>query len=116
LPEDVQNRIEDKIPEAVSAAGALIITPKLIAKASTSRQAMDALAGLAKASQQPKIGGAVTAKIVDQLNKSGIIDVDYINEVNAIFNPPSTQQPTTPSNKIDLEEYLKNLEQQQPAE
>jgi hypothetical protein len=106
LPEDVQNRIGENLPQSLATAGAIILTPRLLAKASTNREAMDALAGLAKASKQPKIAGATAAKIADQLNKSGIIDSEYITEINNLFNQPqqATQQPTTGG--VDLERYI----------
>ncbi len=106
LPEDVQNRIGENLPQSLATAGAIILTPRLLAKASTNREAMDALAGLAKASKQPKIAGATAAKIADQLNKSGIIDSEYITKINNLFNQPqqATQQPTTGG--VDLERYI----------
>lgn len=113
LPEDIQSRIEDKLPGAIASAGAIIITPRLLAKASTNREAMNALAGLSKTTSQPKYGGALAAKLVDQLNKSGIIDSEYINEVNSFFNPTTEPQTTTPqpsSGAINWEEYIKNAQ------
>ena len=113
LPEDVQSRIEDKLPSAIASAGAIIITPRLLAKASTNKEAMNALAGLSKTTNQPRYGGAVAAKLVDQLNKSGIIDSEYINEVNSFFNPQAEPQTTTPqpsSGAINWEEYIKTAQ------
>jgi hypothetical protein len=113
LPEDIQSRIEDKLPGALASAGAIIITPRLLAKASTNREAMDALAGLSKTTNQPRYGGALAAKLVDQLNKSGIIDSEYINEVNSFFNPQAEPQTTTPqssSGAINWEEYIKTAQ------
>lgn len=110
LPEDIQSRIEDKLPGAIASAGAIIITPRLLAKASTNKEAMNALAGLSKTTNQPRYGGALSAKLVDQLNKSGIIDSEYINEVNSFFNPQAEPQTTTPqpsSGAINWEEYIK---------
>jgi hypothetical protein len=113
LPEDVQSKIEDKLPSAIASAGAIIITPRLLAKASTNKEAMNALAGLSKTTSQPKYGGALAAKLVDQLNKSGIIDSEYINEVNSFFNPTTEPQTTTPqpsSGAINWEEYIKTAQ------
>lgn len=113
LPEDVQSRIEDKLPSAIASAGAIIITPRLLAKASTNKEAMNALAGLSKTTSQPRYGGALAAKLVDQLNKSGIIDSEYINEVNSFFNPqaePQTTIPQSSSGAINWEEYIKTAQ------
>ena len=52
----------------------------------TNKEGMDALSGLVKAQTNPKYAGAASAKIVDALNKSGIIDSEYINTVDNIFN------------------------------
>lgn len=115
LPDDIQNNIEDKLPTALASAGAIIITPRLLARAATNKQALDAMVGLSKASAQPKFGGAVTAKLVDQLNKSGIIDVDYINEVNSFFNPQAEQpqQQQAPAGGVNWEQYLQSLPPEQ---
>jgi dUTPase len=74
---------------------------------------MNALAGLSKTTSQPRYGGALAAKLVDQLNKSGIIDSEYINEVNSFFNPTTEPQTTTPqpsSGAINWEEYIKTAQ------
>jgi hypothetical protein len=111
LPEDVQNRIGENLPQSLATAGAIILTPRLLAKASTNKEAMDALAGLAKASKQPKIAGATAAKIVDQLNKSGIIDSEYITEIDNLFNKPQQQEQTATPSSVDLERYIQELGQ-----
>lgn len=111
LPEDVQNRIGENLPQSLATAGAIILTPRLLAKASTNKEAMDALAGLAKASKQPKIAGATAAKIVDQLNKSGIIDSEYITEIDNLFNKPQQQEQTPTTSSTDLERYIQELGQ-----
>lgn len=111
LPEDVQNRIGENLPQSLATAGAIILTPRLLAKASTNKEAMDALAGLAKASKQPKIAGATAAKIVDQLNKSGIIDSEYITEIDNLFNKPQQQEQAPTTSSIDLERYIQELGQ-----
>ena len=113
LPEDIQNRIEDQLPSALATAGVIIVTPRLLARAATNRQALDALVGLSKSSSLPKYGGAVTAKFIDQLNKSGIIDNEYISEVNSFFNPPAQQeQPqAAPTGPVNWEQYIQAREQ-----
>jgi len=94
FPEEVSNNL---IP-TIASLGALYITPKLMARALTSKTEMDALAMLAKAQQNPKYAGAMGAKIANMLNKSGIIDSDYLNSVNTmIYGKPEQQQAPTPS-------------------
>ena len=94
FPEEVSNNL---IP-TIASLGALYITPKLMARALTSKSEMDALAMLAKAQQNPKYAGAMGAKIANMLNKSGIIDSDYLNSVNTmIYGKPEQQQAPTPS-------------------
>jgi hypothetical protein len=53
---------------------------------------MNALADIGKVQANPKLAGALTAKIFDNLNESGIIDNEYITEVNNRLK--GTQQPT----------------------
>ena len=94
FPDEVSNNL---IPTLAS-LGALYITPKLMARALTSKTEMDALAMLAKAQDNPKYAGAMGAKIANMLNKSGIIDNEYLNSVNTmIYGKPEQQQTPTPS-------------------
>ena len=95
LPADMQDKLKENLPETIISAGAFILTPRLIAKASTNPKAVSALADLSKASTNPRFAGAAAAKLVDRLNETGIIDSDYIREVSNILNPVGTQQPTT---------------------
>jgi hypothetical protein len=109
LPDEVQEKLSNAIPQLAATAGVFIVTPRLIARATTNKDAMDALAGLAKASNQPRYGGAATAKIIDSLNKSGIIDSEYLTSVNNIFNaPPATTTETQqmPSGQINWDEAV----------
>lgn len=111
LPDEVQEKLSNAIPQLAATAGVFIVTPRLIARATTNKDAMDALAGLAKASNQPRYGGAATAKIIDSLNKSEIIDSEYLTSVNNIFNAPpavtvETQQ--LPSEKINWDKAVTN--------
>lgn len=92
LPNNVQERLKDNLPEAAMSAGALLITPKLLAKAATNKEAMDALVGLSKYKEGNKMGGAMAAKLASQLTKAGIIDSEYISSINNIFNAPKTQE------------------------
>jgi hypothetical protein len=112
LPDNMQNQISENFPQLALTAGVFVLTPRMLARASTNKDAMDALAGLAKASKQPKIAGATTAKLVDMLNKSGIIDSEYVTAVNQVFNAPE-QAPQIPG-PIDIESYLQELDAGQP--
>ena len=97
FPEEVQNNL---IP-TVANLGALYLTPKLISRALTNKNEMDALAMLAKAQNNPKFAGAAGAKIANMLNQSGIIDNDYLNEVNQTIYGKQEQQPTAQPSAID---------------
>lgn len=95
LPPEAQQRLSENLPETVAAGltalGALVVTPRMMAKAMTNKQTMDALIGIAKAQNAPAYGGAVTAKIIDRLNKIGVFDSEYISEVDKFFNRPPEQ-------------------------
>ena len=91
---DLKEGVADKLPAAALTAGAFILTPRFMARAATNKDAVNALAGLAKGAKDPAFGGAAAAKFIDQLNKSGVIDSEYMNEVDALFGP--TRQQTTP--------------------
>lgn len=102
LPEAVQDKI-DPTQLAIS-GGALFLTPKLISKALTNPKAMSALAGLAETQKNPAKYGGVAGKFVDQLNKSGIIDSEYLNEVNTMIHgkpAQQEQQQVAPINSLD---------------
>jgi hypothetical protein len=97
LPDSVTNKID--LPSAISTAGVLWITPKFISRALTSKEGADALAMIAKGQNNPKYFGAMSAKIADQLNKSGVIDSEYISEIERKIKLPQsnvapTQAPT----------------------
>jgi len=89
------NEITDKInlPDLAGTAGVFIITPQLLARAATNPKAVSALAELGKAQNNPRYTGAVAAKLVDKLNESGIIDSQYINEVNSLFGSAQSPEP-----------------------
>jgi hypothetical protein len=101
LPEGSQEKIKSALPEAVTTAGVLLLTPRFIAKAMTNKQAMDALADIGRVQANPKLAGALTAKIFDNLNESGIIDNEYITEVNNRLKgnqePTEAEAPATPT-------------------
>lgn len=97
FPDEVSNNL---LP-TIGSLGALYITPKLMARALTSKSEMNALAMLAKAQSNPKYAGAMGAKIANMLNKSGIIDNDYLTEVNQMIYGQQEQQPPTSPSSID---------------
>lgn len=82
LPQEAQDKLTGSLTNLVAAGGGLILTPKLIAKALTNPKAQNALIGLTKAD---KLGGAAVAKLVSELNKSGIIDNEYITTVQNTY-------------------------------
>jgi len=97
LPDTVTNKID--LPSIISTAGVLWVTPKFISRALTSKEGSDALAMIAKGQNNPKYFGAMSAKIADQLNKSGVIDSEYISEIERKIKLPQsnvapTQAPT----------------------
>lgn len=95
-PGDVKNNF-DPLQMVATGAG-VILTPRLIANSLNNREAMTSLAMLAKAQSNTKYGGAMTAKAMDMLNKSGVIDNDYLNEVQTmIYGNTQQQQPQMPS-------------------
>ena len=91
--------VTEKLPDILATAGVFLITPRLLAKAATNKEAVSALADLSRASNNPKFGGAAAAKLIDRLNASGIIDSEYLNEVNTFLNSPDARQTgtTTPA-------------------
>lgn len=113
LPSDLQDKIDIS---SLTSAGVLFLTPNLMSKALTNKNAMDALAMLSKAQKNPKYAGAVSAKIADALNKSGIIDSEYLTELNQLMSLPregqATQQAEPQKPIIDLDAYIKSLEKQ----
>ena len=111
LPDEVQNKLD--LPSILSSAGVLYLTPKMMGRSLTNKNSMDALAMLAKAQENPKYAGAAAAKIADMLNKSGIIDSDYLTELNqmmTIQRPQTLTQQQRENPVINLDAYIKNLE------
>lgn len=111
LPDEVQNKMD--LPSILSSVGVLYLTPKMMGKALTNKNSMDALAMLAKAQANPKYAGAAAAKIADMFNKSGIIDSEYLTELNqmmTIQRPQTLTQQQRENPVIDLDAYIKNLE------
>jgi hypothetical protein len=114
LPDSVQDRLKDNLPQAAVTAGALLLTPKILAKAATNKDAADALAKLAQFKQGNKMSGAAAVKLVDQLNKAKIIDSEYVSTIDSIFNAPQDRQTVTsmPVSDIDLDKYIQSKQQQ----
>lgn len=90
LPTDVQDKIQNNLPEIVMTTGVLLLTPRFISKAMTSKAGQDALIDLGKVQANPRLAGALSAKIASNLTESGIIDNEYITDVN---NRLKMQQP-----------------------
>jgi hypothetical protein len=88
----------------------LVFTPRFIAKAMTSKAGQDALADLAKVQNNPKLLGALSAKIANNFNKSGIIDDAYLTEISNKLNPQGQEQqqqvPTSVPGGANFMDYL----------
>ena len=111
LPDEIKNKLD--LPSILSSAGVLYLTPKMMGRALTNKNSMDALAMLAKAQENPKYAGAAATKIADLFNKSGIIDSEYLTELNqmmTIKRPQTLTQQQRANPVIDLDAYIKSLE------
>lgn len=108
LPDEISSKID--LPYAISSYGVLYLTPRMMSRALTSKEGMDALAGLAKAQKSPAYAGAAAAKIADALNRSGIINEEYANDVNRFLHGSGKQQQEAAPQPINLDNYIKNLE------
>jgi len=115
LPNDVKDKIGDNLPEAITTAGVLFFTPRFISKAMTNKKAQDALIKIGQAQNNPKLAGALSGKIVNLLNESGIIDSQYIDEVNGLINKASGQveQTPPPTAQQPQSNFLEYLNQQE---
>lgn len=101
LPDSVKDNLD---PTQLAISGtALVLTPRIMAKALTNPQAMSALAGIANIQKSPAKYGAVAAKLVDSLNKSGVIDSQDLNEINTLIHGKAQgqQQQSRPINSLD---------------
>ena len=83
LPEETRSSTQ-WVNAGISGA-VFLLTPRVIAKAMTNREALNALVGLASASNRPRYAGALAAKSIDSLMRTGVIDADYRKEVNSIL-------------------------------
>jgi hypothetical protein len=90
LPKEITDKLD--VTSSALSAGVLYLTPKLLARSMTSKQGMDTLAMITRAQDNPKFAGAASAKIADMLNKSGIIDSEYLKASDTLFH--GLQQPT----------------------
>jgi len=99
LPEDISSKVD--LPSTISSFGVLYLTPRMVSRALTNKDGMDALAMLAKAQKSPKFAGAAATKIADSLNRSGIINEDYANEVNTFLHGSPKQQTETAPQPIN---------------
>jgi len=98
LPTDVQDKIQNNLPEIVMTTGVLLLTPRFISKAMTSKAGQDALIDLGKVQANPRLAGALSAKIASNLTESGIIDNEYISDVTnrlKMQQPQQGQEQTT---------------------
>lgn len=102
--------------QMIATGTGIILTPRLMAKALNNREAMTGMTMLAKAQDKTKYGGAMAAKGLDMLNKSGIIDSEYLNDVQTkIYGGAQAgqQQPTggglTPQEAAELEQLRQSL-------
>jgi hypothetical protein len=110
MPQEIREKLADNLPEAALTAGLYILTPRIIAKAATNKEALNALSGLASVSGKNRIGGAAATKIVDRLNTTGIMDVESVNEMKSLFQipqPVQQQEPSAmPSGPIDWQQQV----------
>jgi hypothetical protein len=100
LPKDVTDKLD--VTNSALSAGVLYLTPKMVSRSLTSKQGMDTLAMITKAQSNPKFAGAASAKIADMMNKSGIIDSDYLKTSDEFFHgSKQPQQEKKPASSIN---------------
>jgi hypothetical protein len=97
LPTDVQEKIQNNLPEIIMTTGVLLLTPRFISKAMTSKAGQDALIDLGKVQSNPRLAGALSAKIASNLTESGIVDNEYITDVNNRLKMQQPQQGQEPA-------------------
>jgi len=90
LPDEIKSKID--LQSALGSYGVLYLTPKLMGRALTNKNTMDALAMLPKAQANPKYAGAMATKIADALNRSGILDEEYATDVNTFLHGAPKQE------------------------
>ena len=85
-------------------AGIIYFTPKLLARALTNKNAMDSLAKIATATKNPKFAGAITAKALQTLQDAGILNSEYLKEVDEmLYGNPSERQQATPTTNYSVD-------------
>lgn len=110
LPEETRSSTE-WVNAGISGA-VFLLTPRVIAKAMTNRESLNALVGLASASSRPRYAGALAAKSIDALMRTGVIDADYRKEVNSILYGESYAERMNRSYvEPDLGSLIKEAEQ-----
>lgn len=89
LPDEAK----DKLPETLTTAGVLFLTPRVMSKAISDPKVMNALSHLAQAQESSRYGGALTLKALNVLQQSGAIDNSYLDWVNKnIYNKDPAEQ------------------------
>ena len=112
MPDEVKDKIKENLPETLVTAGALLLTPKLIARIATNPDTVNAFLKLAKHKEGTKMSGALAAKIAAQLNSVGIIDNEYITAVQSVFSAP--KEPITidqPYTAADYDQLYNNAQE-----
>lgn len=114
--------IKDKFDplQMIATSAGVVLTPYLMSRALNNREAMTGLAMISKSQTNTKYGGAMFAKGMDMLNKSGVIDVGYMNDLQSKIyggTAPGAQQPAvsggglTPQEAEELQQLRKSLGQ-----
>ena len=103
MPDEVKDKIKENLPETLVTAGALLLTPKLIARIATNPDTVNAFLKLAKHKEGTKMSGALATKIAAQLNSVGIIDNEYITAVQSVFSAP--KEPITIDQPYTADDY-----------
>jgi len=94
LPSEVKETAREYLGTGV----VLYLTPRLLSRAVTDPKAMNALAGLAKAQNNPRTAGAVTLKSLEILRESGILGNQYMEDVNTmLYGEDYAKSKQTPS-------------------
>jgi len=94
VPDEMKSKLDAAaLTSLVASGGVFYLTPKIMAKAATSKNAMDTLAMIRKAQNNPKYAGAVALKIADGIRKEGLFDSEYMATVQSTLAPSQQQAP-----------------------
>jgi len=94
IPDEMKSKLDASALTYLAASGGVFyLTPKIMAKAATSKSAMDTLAMLRKAQDNPKYAGAAALKIVDGIRKEGLFDNEFLATVQSKLAPSQQQAP-----------------------